>query len=324
MQGLLIIMIIVIVAAVGAYYYQPTQQKKKLVVDFWYESSGHWPQSEDQATLYKTQLERTGLITVNLHSADWPSFRKNRLADSMAVYIGGWWPDYIDADDYIYPLMHSRGSGWLQTNYGNPEMDRLVEQARVVTDPAVRSELYQQIQKIMVDDAPVIPIFQFDAVAVTKSDVQGIVSDVTGNMYYWLIESPRATLIVGTTDSIGTNMDVVEAYDYFGENAVMNTGASLVYIKPGSAAGPEDITPGLATGWSSSSDGLTWTFDLRQGAKFSDGTEFDANAVKYSFDRSMGLYLSDGPQAGVGYKDIIDSVEVTSTLSMMSLNPTAA
>ena len=312
MQGLLIITIIVVVAALGAYYYQPEQQKRKLVVDFWYVSGGKFPQSEDQAMLYKAQLERTGLITVNLHAAEWPSYKQNRLADSMAVYMGGWWPDYLDADNFIYPFFHSGGGGWLHTNYKNPEMDRLIDQARATLNPVTRNQLYEQIQKIMVDDAPVVPIFQLDAVAVTKPDVQGIVLDLSQNMYYWLIESPRDTLIVGTTDSIGTNMDVAEAYDFLGENVVMNTGGSLVYIKPGSAAGPEDFTPGLATSWSSSSDGLTWTFDLRQGVKYSDGTEFDANAVKYSFERSMSLYLPDGPQAAVGFRDIIDSVEVTS------------
>lgn len=43
--------------------------------------------------------------------------------------------------------------------------------------------------------------------------------------------------------------------------------------------------PGLATHWEHSDDGLTWTFHLRDGVKFHDGTPCDAEAVVFSFDR---------------------------------------
>ncbi len=46
-----------------------------------------------------------------------------------------------------------------------------------------------------------------------------------------------------------------------------------------------DVEPQLATSWSVSSDGLVWTFKLRKGVKFHDGTPFNAQAVKVSFDR---------------------------------------
>src|SRR5689334_18109556 len=46
-----------------------------------------------------------------------------------------------------------------------------------------------------------------------------------------------------------------------------------------------NIKPGLATSWNTSSDGLTVTFTLRKGVKFHDGTEFDATAAKFNFDR---------------------------------------
>jgi len=47
--------------------------------------------------------------------------------------------------------------------------------------------------------------------------------------------------------------------------------------------------PSLATSWTHSSDGLNWTFTLRQGVKFHDGTPFDAAAVKYSITRTMTI-----------------------------------
>ncbi len=53
----------------------------------------------------------------------------------------------------------------------------------------------------------------------------------------------------------------------------------------------DEVLPGLATSWESSPDGLSWTFHLRQGVKFHDGTVFDAEAVKFSIERNHELGL---------------------------------
>ncbi len=47
------------------------------------------------------------------------------------------------------------------------------------------------------------------------------------------------------------------------------------------------VRPGLAESWSTSADKLTWTFKLRKGVKFHDGTALDAAAVKFNFDRIL-------------------------------------
>ena len=63
--------------------------------------------------------------------------------------------------------------------------------------------------------------------------------------------------------------------------------------------------PLLATSWSQSSNGMSWTFDLRQGVKFSDGTPFNAAAIKFNFDRmlSSSTYKAD-PNVFVVIKDV--------------------
>ncbi|MBD0344828.1 MAG: ABC transporter substrate-binding protein [Coleofasciculus sp. Co-bin14] len=55
----------------------------------------------------------------------------------------------------------------------------------------------------------------------------------------------------------------------------------LIETKPGTT----ELQPGLATEWKASQDGKTWTFKLRSGVKFHDGTDFDAEAVKFNVER---------------------------------------
>ena len=56
---------------------------------------------------------------------------------------------------------------------------------------------------------------------------------------------------------------------------------ALAEFKPGTT----EVIPGLAESWEMSEDGLEWTFDLRQGVKFHDGTDFNADAVVINWIR---------------------------------------
>ena len=78
----------------------------------------------------------------------------------------------------------------------------------------------------------------------------------------------------------------------------------LWYNPPGS---DEQFTPALATSWSVSDGGLTWTFKLREGVTFHDGTKFDAAAAKASIDRTRemkkGAYYIWGPVSSIEAPD---------------------
>lgn len=76
-----------------------------------------------------------------------------------------------------------------------------------------------------------------------------------------------------------------------------------------------DVEPGLATSWESSPDGLRWTFHLREGVRFHDGTPCDADAVVFSFQRQYDpnhpFHKVGGPYlywVALGFDDVIENV----------------
>ena len=88
------------------------------------------------------------------------------------------------------------------------------------------------------------------------------------------------TLIFGRGgDSVGLDPALEEDGESF--KVCDNIYDTLINYKDGST----EIEPGLATSWESSDDGLTWTFYLRKGVSFHDGTPFNADAVLFSFNR---------------------------------------
>jgi peptide/nickel transport system substrate-binding protein len=162
-------------------------ENNKLTFDLWYESSGHYPSSAEQALVLKDSLEASGVISVNLQSLDWAGYRTARVQETMQAYIMGWYPDYIDPDDYIYPFVQSSGGSWLHLNYASSTMDALVANARGNTSQTVREGIYSQINDLIVADCPLIPLYQSGAYAVTKTNVQGVYLDISQQWRNWLL-----------------------------------------------------------------------------------------------------------------------------------------
>jgi peptide/nickel transport system substrate-binding protein len=158
-------------------------ETNKLTFELWYESSGHYPSSADQALLYKEALEASGVISVTLKSATWASYKLNRDNEIMDAYVYGWYPDYVDPDDYSFLYWAS----WLHTNYQNATQGALYDQARATTNLTRRSELYAQIDNMAVEQCSVVPLYVSSAWAVTKPTISGICLDITQDMRYWLI-----------------------------------------------------------------------------------------------------------------------------------------
>jgi len=91
-------------------------------------------------------------------------------------------------------------------------------------------------------------------------------------------------LILGTTDRI-TELSFANSHDYFTWHILRHTTRALLSLEPGT----NKIVPGVAKSWEVSEDGLVYTFHIRSGLKFWDGTPCNAKAVKWALERTIRL-----------------------------------
>src|SRR5581483_10337856 len=123
-----------------------------------------------------------------------------------------------------------------------------------------------------------------------------------------------ATPRKGGTVTYAASADIVSLDPTNIGDAVSANAARMIY--EGLTRQKEDLDygPGLAESWEAS--GTTWTFKLRKGVKFHDGTDFDASAVKFVFDRILGPEntLRKGTWQGiVASVDVVDPLTVRFT-----------
>jgi len=119
-----------------------------------------------------------------------PNFYYERILAGQhgQIFGGGWCADYPDPENFADVLFHS-GSTQNSGGYSNPELDSLLEAARVEGDVAKRIEMYQQAEQIIVDDAPVLFTIHSLSYQLVKPYVKGYVFtpiDVPIERYMWL------------------------------------------------------------------------------------------------------------------------------------------
>lgn len=156
--------------------------------ELWYTPTHYGDLEADVALVIKESLEETGMMRVTLKNAEWATYAAEYIAAGvMPIFLLGWYPDYIDPDDYTTIFLHSEWSPDMGVFYSDPQMDDWLEEASVETDISKRTELYENIQRLMAEDAPVIPFFQGNLYTVFWPNVRGTVLDPTLILRYYLI-----------------------------------------------------------------------------------------------------------------------------------------
>ena len=127
-------------------------------------------------------------------------------------------------------------------------------------------------------------------------------------------QTPPNVLVVGQiAEPASLDPHVSTASNDF--RIAVNVYDGLVRNTPGTL----EIEPALATDWTISDDGLEYIFNLRDGVTFHDGTPFNAEAVKFNFDRMLDEshpFASTGPFPLAFFFSSIDNVEVVDDLTV--------
>jgi oligopeptide transport system substrate-binding protein len=128
-------------------------------------------------------------INVNLSNFEWGTFlSKLQAAKGSQLWRLGWLADYPSMDNFLFPLFQTAQSAVnTYTAYSNKNVDQLLQQARGTTDETQRLNLYAQAEKLVLADAPIIPLYFYRDYRVTNNRVKGYYHDPLGLTDMWKV-----------------------------------------------------------------------------------------------------------------------------------------
>ena len=260
------------------------------VFDLWYPPEHYGTTTADVMQVIKEQVEETGMAVVNLQSVNWAEYVDGFVAGDLPLFMLGWFPDFTDPDTWLTPFASCVQSPDNGVNYCNEDMDALLQAAASATDDAERASLYEQVGTLYAEDVPTIPLFWEPEFITYRNGVEGVAIGAPFEFNYNVLSfadgyvpasGDADTIIIGTTDEVNS-LDANDAYATHDWEIIKNTGMALMSYTPGTA----DLVPGAAADFPViSNDGKTYTFTLKDGLTFADGTPLTADDYVNSWNR---------------------------------------
>ena len=179
------------------------------------------------------------------------------------------------------------------------EYEALIKEIKTTTDVENRVALMHKAEDILMGTAAVIPIYYYNDLYLQKTDVEGIYSNLFGFKFFQFATCPRDVLKINLA-SEPAKVDPALNSSVDGACLAVNMFEGLyTYDANG------DLQPALAENTEVSEDGLTYTFTLRDGLKWSDGTDLTAKDFEYAWKRAAA------PETGADYGYMFDAIATT-------------
>jgi ABC-type transport system substrate-binding protein len=189
----------------------------------------------------------------------------------------GWGADYPDATNFL-DFHFGQGSS---QQFGDhiPELTATLAEAASLSDQDARYQLYIKANEIIRDQVPMVAIAHGGSAAAYLARIQGAYASDIGAEQFWLMEDPDDDKIVWLQNGEPPGLYCADESDGEALRACEQVVESLLRYEIGTGR----PIPSLAAEYSANDELTEWTFKLREGVKFHDGTDLDANDVVLSY-----------------------------------------
>ena len=108
----------------------------------------------------KKYLAAVGIQAEFHYETNWPSFSAMLAQGKFPIFLYAWSADVPHPDNFLFKLFYSRSPRNF-TGYSNPVVDDLLLQAKRERDLQRQTDLYRQAEQVVLDDAPIIPVWHY-------------------------------------------------------------------------------------------------------------------------------------------------------------------
>lgn len=239
---------------------------------------GYLPDPPVIATEIAQQLKTNLGITATLDLQESGTFLDNNAAGKLdGIFILGWGADYPDPSNFL-DYHFGSGSG---KKFGTPfpDITDALNTGLKTPDPAGRTAAYTTANNLIKQHVPAVIVAHGASGAAYKADVEGGYASVFGAEVF-------ATMKAGTRDTLVFMQNAEPLSLYCGDETDGETLRACEQVTQslyGYKIGGAEAIPSLATECKANADSTTWTCTLRDGVKFHDGADLDANDVVVSY-----------------------------------------